>query len=214
MARTPDFSRSMTALRAVMAVALLVALATQLIYGLNRNGLSVVNFFSYFTVLSTVAAMIVLAVRAGKPEISLRRNFAEVNGAMTLYMAVTGLVYAVLLAPASADVGLTLGWVDSILHVVGPLAVVIDWLMVPPSHALGQKVLAKWMIFPGLYLIYSLSRGPVVDWYPYPFLDPGAVGGYGGVAGYTVLVAGVVVLIGLGLQKWSVRGASARTAVA
>ena len=196
-----------------MAVALLVALTTQLVYGINRNGLSVVNFFSYFTVLSNVAAMVVLAVRAFKPEISFRSSFVAVNGAMTLYMAVTGLVYAVLLAPASADVGLTLGWVDSILHVIGPLAVVIDWLIIPPSHALGSTVLLKWMIFPSSYLVYSLSRGPLVEWYPYPFLDPGAVGGYRGVAGYTVLVAGVIGLIGVGLQKWSVWGASARTLV-
>jgi len=42
------------------------------------------------------------------------------------------------------------------------------------------------MVFPLAYLVYSLVRGPIVGWYPYPFLDPGKVGGYPGVALYAV----------------------------
>jgi hypothetical protein len=41
-------------------------------------------------------------------------------------------------------------------------------------------------MFPALYLVYALVRGPIAGWYPYPFLDPTMVGGYGGVALYCV----------------------------
>ncbi|WP_280481932.1 Pr6Pr family membrane protein, partial [Nocardia cyriacigeorgica] len=37
---------------------------------------------------------------------------------------------------------------------------------------------------------YTLIRGPVVDWYPYPFLDPRE-------QGYVSLVIGLVVLTGV-----------------
>ena len=38
------------------------------------------------------------------------------------------------------------------------------------------------MVYPALYLVYTLIRGTRVDWYPYPFLDPDAAGGTPGVA--------------------------------
>ena len=37
-----------------------------------------------------------------------------------------------------------------------------------------------WLAYPLVYVVYSLIRGHVVDWYPYPFLDPGPRG-YTGV---------------------------------
>jgi hypothetical protein len=30
----------------------------------------------------------------------------------------------------------------------------------------------SWLAFPVLWLVYTLIRGAVTDWYPYPFLDP------------------------------------------
>ena len=46
--------------------------------------------------------------------------------------------------------------------------------------------------FPLLYVVYSLIRGPFVNWYPYPFLDP-RIGGYGRVFLYSI---GISVVIG------------------
>ncbi len=35
------------------------------------------------------------------------------------------------------------------------------------------KQAMAWLSLPGAFLAYSLIRGPIVNWYPYPFLDPG-----------------------------------------
>ncbi|MCW2602206.1 MAG: hypothetical protein JWN61_341, partial [Pseudonocardiales bacterium] len=57
-----------------------------------------------------------------------------------------------------------------------------------------------WLIFPLGYLIYSLVRGPIADWYPYPFMDPDEHG-YGGIAITSMIiavaVAGIAVAIAL-----------------
>ena len=45
------------------------------------------------------------------------------------------------------------------------------------------------LIFPVLYLLYIVLRGHSVDWYPYPFLNPATVGGYGIVALYSLEIA-------------------------
>jgi len=41
-----------------------------------------------------------------------------------------------------------------------------------------------------------LIRGGVTGWYPYPFLDPAKVGGYGGVAVYAIGIAATFLIAG------------------
>ena len=90
-----------------------------------------------------------------------------------------------------------------------PIVMVADWLVSPPRHGLTSRRALVWMIFPLAYCIYSLLRGPIVDWYPYPFLNPDSVGGYGGVVAYSlgiaVLFVGIIwalVTVGETAREW------------
>jgi carbon starvation protein CstA len=160
---------------------------------------SLVNFFSYFTIESNLMAIVVLLVGGVADPRSPR--WAWIRGAVTLYIVVTGIVYAALLA--NAEVGLTAEWVNSAMHQVIPAVLLLDWLCFPPwpSRAEGGKARPElaWLAFPLLYLAYSLGRGAAVDWYPYPFLDPLHPGGYGRVAIYCVVLAAVMALLALGV---------------
>ena len=68
--------------------------------------------------------------------------------------------------------------------------------------------LRAWLIFPIVYVVYSLVRGPIADWYPYPFLDPNLDGGAGKVAIMVVVLIPCVVLIAAGLVKLASLGRS------
>ncbi|WP_423981048.1 Pr6Pr family membrane protein [Ilumatobacter sp.] len=159
-------------IRGVMAVAIAVAIVAQFIRAQDNAIFTPTNFFSYFTVLSNLAAMVLLGSLALRPGLVSRAPFIIFRGAVTVYMAITGIVYNVLLAPAGADVSTELAWVNSVVHVIGPIVVVVDWFLdrSPTRPTLGQA--ATWLIFPAVWLIYTLVRGPMADWYPYPFLDP------------------------------------------
>jgi hypothetical protein len=194
--------------RAVVALAITIALVAQYVNGADRNNLSAVNFLSYFTVLSNMAAAVLFAVEVWRPSLMDTPRFALVRGAVALYMIMTGIVYNVLLAPKSADVGLTLPWVDFIVHTAAPLAFLIDWIIDPPEVRPSLRAAALWLVFPAVYLVYSLARGPIANWYPYPFLDPDANGGTGGVTASCVGILAAFVLVGLGLRWWSGRAAS------
>ena len=159
-----------------MGVAIVVALASQFSKSMKIAGFGPIDFFSYFTVLSNVAAAVVLLVEAGRPGVLTNDRWNLVRGAVTLYMAITGIVYNLLLAPASADVGLTARWVDVLVHIVGPVVVVLLWVVDPPNRRPTMRAAAVWLVFPIVYLVYSLVRGPIADWYPYPFLNPGETG--------------------------------------
>jgi hypothetical protein len=160
------------------------------------------NFFFYFTVLSNILAAILMAALALRPFPLLDNGLTR--GAVTLYMTITGLVYAVLLRPIEADVGLTDPWINWVLHSLGPAAVMIDWLLFPPRKWLNRAALWAWLIFPALFLAVTLIRGPIADFYPYPFLDPGEIG-YAGVAGYSVGVLLLFLAIGAFIRWWGNR---------
>jgi hypothetical protein len=109
-------------------------------------------------------------------------------------MVVVGIVFAVLLR--NSDLGALLPWVNFVVHYLMPCVVVLDWVVLPPRIRLGVRELLVCLIFPALYLVYVLVRGSIVNWYPYPFLNP-VKGGYGGVAAYAVAVTVVFILAGV-----------------
>jgi hypothetical protein len=131
-----------------------------------------VNVFSFFTIQSNVLALLMLLGMEFGVRTAPRRLAEGIRPAVVLYMSMTGIVYAVLLAPAAADVGLTAKWVDAVVHVVAPLVVAADWFLAPPVRRPEMADIPRWLVFPVLWLVYSLLRGALVDWYPYPFLDP------------------------------------------
>lgn len=167
-----------------MGFVALAALGAQAFVLVQADMFNAVNFFGYFTNLSNIVAALLLIVSAAYVYKSRKPSATDdlVRGAATLYMVITGVVYALLLT--GEDVGLLLPWVNSILHVVMPVVVVADWLYQPPRTKLMARHILWWLLFPAMYLVYTLLRGAIVGWYPYPFLDPDKIGGYGGVALY------------------------------
>ncbi len=132
---------------------------------------------------------------------------ASFRGAVTVYMTITGLVYAVLLAPIAADVGSYAPWANFTHHNLGPGAIVVDWLLFPPIKKISRRMAWLWLIFPAGYFTFSLIRGAGVNWYPYPFLNPTRVGGYGFVALYAAGIFIVFVVIAMFTRWWAdVRG--------
>jgi hypothetical protein len=133
-------------------------------------------------------------------------GFLTLRGIATLGIIVTGLVYAVLLAPASADVDVTLRWVDFVLHTMAPIAGLADWLLDRPRRRIPAATFISWLGFPIVWLVYTLIRGAVTDWYPYPFLDPDEAS----TGSIVVTCAGITVLfvvLAAGLAWWSGRDA-------
>jgi hypothetical protein len=152
------------------------------------------NFLSFFTIESNIAGA--AALLWGATDDQERRNPATVDylrGAITLYLAITGVVYAALLAgisdedeePPTLDDKI----VNSVVHQILPVVMTVDWLLVPPTTRLSYRKAMIWLAGPLAFAGYSLVRGPRVDWYPYPFLDPREAGGYKSIAAYSVGIA-------------------------
>lgn len=153
----------------------------------NVPGAKAGNYFSYFTIESNIIAFITLGIAGWFAwEGESPRWLELLRGAATVYMTITGITYSLLLS--DIDVNTPIPWINVVLHYTVPTIIVIDWLVDLPKTRIPIKTSLLWLAFPLLYLVYSLVRGPIVDWYPYPFLDPRA-SGYGTVAIMSVLIA-------------------------
>ena len=182
------------AFRLLFAALSLAGVITQLIIAINID-FSIVSFFSYFTNLANLIASIVFIVSAarlarGRPSTDLD---VAIRGASVVYMAFVGIVFNTLLR--GADLGDLKPWVNTVHHLVMPVAVVLDWLLWPPRSRISIRTTLLWMIFPAVYVIYSLVRGAATGFYAYPFFNPGVNGGYGGVAAYCIVM--LVAFVGL-----------------
>lgn len=135
----------------------------------------VVNFFSFFTVLSNVA----VAVTTGLLAVRLDRRsalFHTIRLDALVGIAVTGVVFHLTLAQLQE---LT-GWnavADAILHTVSPILCVLGWLAFGPRGRLTGRIVLLALIAPVCWLAYALVRGALVDdrhgdpYYPYPFMN-------------------------------------------
>jgi hypothetical protein len=174
----------------------LTAIGYQFALRASQGSFDPVNFFSFFTIQSNLFAAAVLLV-AG-----MRRNRGEhgsvtwdlARGAAVVYLATTGVVYGLLLTGYTDALQTATPWVNTVLHRIVPLVIVVDWMLCPPSRHIPFRQALVWIIYPIVYLAYTLARGPVVGWYPYPFLDPRGAGGYLAVAAYcAAITAGFLV---------------------
>jgi hypothetical protein len=88
--------------------------------------------------------------------------------------------------------------VDAVVHKLFPILAVIDWIIDPPETDLRMRDVALWLIFPLVWLGFTLVRGAVDGWYPYPFLDPDN-GGYRSVAYHLVVILAAFLVIAGGI---------------
>jgi hypothetical protein len=219
-------------LRVLVAAAIVSAVIGQLLVsldfwreaGVTNTGSNVANFFSFFTVDANIASAAVLLIGAGLAVAGRTADpdwFAVVRASATTYMVVTGIVYNLLLRGIELPQGSTLGWSNEILHVVAPLYLLLDWLFAPGRIPLEARRIWPILVFPIVWVVYTLVRGPfVLDmvygndfWYPYPFLNPStSANGYLSVAFYVVLIAAVIGLVAAGVLWVSRRRTVQRTA--
>lgn len=139
----------------------------------------IIRFFSYFTILTNILTALCstfLLLRPGRGFFS----GASVQAAVTVYIAVVGLVYNVILRALWAPQGLQM-FVDELLHSVVPVMFIIYWLVFAPKKALAWPQLPAWLLYPFTYLLYTLAHGVLSGFYPYPFLDVNQLG-FAGVA--------------------------------
>ena len=138
---------------------------------------TVIRFFSFFTILTNVLVTAYFLVRALGPASRLGRwvQRPEVGTALTVYILVVGVVYQTVLR----GVVPVAGWgrvADDIIHGLVPLYMLGYWLGFVSRSEVRLRTVPYWLLYPAVYLVYTLLRGPGAKFYPYPFVDVATLG--------------------------------------
>lgn len=155
-------------------------------------GTSLVRLFSYFTVQSNifVLATTVPLVRNPRHDGDAWRVFRVMA---LLGITITALVYWIVLAPTSHPQSM----VSNIcLHYISPVGTVGGWLVFGPRPRMSLRVLRLALVWPVLWVVYTLLHGAASGWYPYDFINVTAHG-YGTVTVniVAIFVLGIVLLV-------------------
>jgi hypothetical protein len=165
-------------------------------------GTRVLRFLSYFTIQSNILVAVTAAGLAVRP-VRRGRLFVVLRLDAILGITVTGVVYATLLAPLHDPHGLV-AFTNAGLHYVAPIMTVLGWLVFGPRPRLGEDVLLLALIWPALYVGYTLIHGAASGWYPYPFIDVARIGyptALRNGLGVIVLLAGLATLLRVGDRR-------------
>ena len=200
-------SSALSIVRAAVGVGVLATIAVQMSSNMGAGTFNPTRFFAFFTIESNLYGAILFLFLAARRSASGSVGLDLARGASVVYLTVTFFVVIFLLS--GADLQVAIPWVDAVLHKIFPVIVVLDWLVDPPAHRLTFRQALTWLIFPLAWVAFTLIRGAVEGWYPYPFLNP-TNGGYGSVPvtsaailiGF-LIIAAVVVALGNFARTWS-----------
>lgn len=184
----------------VFAAALLLFTYVFQIVDLAIGGGLVPNeYFVYFTVDTTMLAIVLLTLTGVSMLRSERDGILLTSAALAVVplAMVTGIVYNLTLRGRPTDAYLGMPWENEVLHVAMPLFLTIDWFLLRlfdrGRPALPWRALWVALVFPVVWVVVTFARGLLTGWYPYPFLEPAA--GVVTNATYLVGISVFVVLV-------------------
>jgi len=138
---------------------------------------TVVQYFSFFTILTNLLVALCFTVLWLQPQQGSLRLFfkPKLQSALAVYIVVVGVVYNLILRFIWEPQGLQM-LVDELLHSVIPVLFVLYWFLYTDKKDLQWKDAFLWMAYPLIYSAYILIRGFFTDLYPYPFIDVATLG--------------------------------------
>lgn len=185
----------------ILALLVWFALVAQLYLQMQHEHASkgelVIRYFTYYTILTNLLVAVCLTTLLLFPLSKWGAFFSKQQtlAAITVYILVVGLVYNVVLRSIWAPTGLQ-KLVDELLHLIGPILFFLFWLFFVDKVQLQWKHLLPWLMYPLVYCIIVLLRGPSSHFYPYPFINLDKLG-MQQVLLNCLAVTGVFAMVGL-----------------
>jgi len=203
--RTPDKVSNYRLITGILRIAagifVLAAITTDITDQVVHDAFVPAEFFSYVTIQSTMMNIVALIVGGIFALRSTHDTQLLTTVRMTLvsYAVIVGVVYNVLLRniPVVGYVS-EIKWPNEAFHVIAPIFLVLEFLLGQGSVRLGFRTLWVAVSYAIVWVAFTLVRGPLTGWYPYPFLEPDGPGGWPSVIMYVVGIAAFVLVVATG----------------
>jgi hypothetical protein len=163
-----------TALLVAIGIAIQIPVSYNSTGGVFEGTASAFNVLSYFTIQSNLivgVTCLLLALRLDWSS-TVFKVFRLIG---VVGITITGIVFHVALS-GLLDLDTWAQAANQIEHTAVPIVTVIGWLLFGPRRLTSPGIVRWSLLFPLLYIAFSAIRGPLVDFYPYPFADVEALG--------------------------------------
>jgi hypothetical protein len=127
------------------------------------------NVFCFFTIQSNLIVGITSLLLAIDPR-RTSTTFDTFRLIGLVAIVITGIVYHSVLR----DLFELESWAlvgDRFAHTVVPIMAVVTWLVYGPRGRTSRRIMWLSLLFPLAWFVFTLVRGPIADYYPYPFVD-------------------------------------------
>ncbi len=164
-----------------------------------ENPIMSINIFKYFTIQSNILAIIYFWIVFSLKLDEKNKIFKNMIGAVTIYITITFFVFIIFLEPIYSPKGLNL--LGSIcLHYINPILVIGFLGYNRKDYEFNKRDVKYWVIYPGLYLIFVIIWGSIINDYLYPFFQVSEIG----VSGLIINIVGLLaffILLSFSLVK-------------
>lgn len=168
------------------------------------------EYFAYFSIVSAIfAGLFLITTGLGlllKQDDTKWVEIARLS--LTVAMIVVGVVYHLLLADVANDVrDGDYAWPvfpNEMIHTYAPVLIAIEYLLSIKAFRIRLRA-ALWVaVFPLAWLVFSVIRGSLTNWWPYWFINPNGDAGIIGMLAYIGAITVFFLFLGfavLGLKQ-------------
>ena len=149
------------------------------------NQISGINYLAYFTFLANISISMWLLLAGVSIILKLERLkkilvSPKIFCGVILYALITGLVYYGAIRWIITPFPWYLWWArlsDAFFHAITPIVALLLFVYMKIIHnntnhvPLKHRHIFLWLVFPLAYFVFSMIRGHLADWFPYPFFD-------------------------------------------
>jgi hypothetical protein len=204
------YNYSMGGLRLITGLGLIGSVIWQVTDRTLNNNFRPFEYFAYFSIITAIfagALLLVVGVRALRNlEEGKRLEIAKLS--LTVAMVVVGVVYHALLSDVANDVRdgdyVWPVFPNEFIHTYAPILIVLEYLVSQKTFNIRLRA-ALWVaVFPLVWLMFSVIRGSITNWWPYWFINPNGEAGLIGMLSYIGAITAFFLTLGfivLGVKK-------------
>ena len=194
---------SLAALRLVIGLGLIGSVIWQVTDRIANDIFRPFEYFAYFSIVTAIVAGLFLITTSFGLLLDVEdTKWVEIARlSLAVALIVVGVVYHALLADVANDVrDGDYAWPvlpNQIIHTYAPILAAIEYIITIKAFRIRLRSFLLVAVFPITWLVLSIIRGTLTNWWPYWFINPNGEAGLLGMLTYMAAISGFFLLIGL-----------------
>jgi hypothetical protein len=194
---------SLAALRLVIGLGLIGSVIWQVTDRIANDIFRPFEYFAYFSIVTAIVAGLFLITTSFGLLLDIEdTKWVEIARlSLAVALIVVGVVYHALLADVANDVrDGDYAWPvlpNQIIHTYAPILAAIEYIISIKAFRIRLRSFLLVAVFPITWLVLSIIRGTLTNWWPYWFINPNGEAGLLGMLTYMAAISVFFLLVGL-----------------